>query len=116
MSHESTPMPPLPDYYEILQVHPRASQAVIKKAYRTLLLEMGHHPDQGGDPAVAATITEAYQVLGDAGRRAEYDLSYFGAAPTPGPAGTAAPAAARRTACAPRTRSTSRSAASAARS
>lgn len=79
MSQDTTTMPPLPDYYEILQVHPRASQAVIKKAYRTLLLEMGHHPDQGGDPAVAAMITEAYQVLGDAARRAEYDQTYFGA-------------------------------------
>lgn len=97
MSHEPTYMPPLPDYYEILQVHPKASQAVIKKAYRTLLLEMGHHPDQGGDPAVAALITEAYQVLGDPGRRAEYDEAYFGGpqtAPPPGgaQAGRAAPA------------------------
>ena len=52
MSQAQTPMPPLPDYYEILQVHPKASPAVIKKAYRTLLMEMGHHPDLGGDSTI----------------------------------------------------------------
>ncbi len=97
MSQDTKPMPPLPDYYELLQVHPKASQAVIKKAYRTLLLELGHHPDQGGDPAVAALITEAYQVLGDPTRRLEYDLHYFGAAPPPSAAGArGAPAQAQR--------------------
>ena len=99
MSQDTTTMPPLPDYYEILQVHPKASQAVIKKAYRTLLLEMGHHPDQGGDPAVAAQLTEAYQVLGDPTRRAEYDLFYFGA-PAPAPGARGGPAAAPRPATA----------------
>lgn len=65
------------DYYEILQVHPKATLAVIKKAYRTLLLELGNHPDQGGDRETAALITEAYHVLSDPERRAFYDREYF---------------------------------------
>jgi tetratricopeptide (TPR) repeat protein len=65
------------DYYEILQVHPKASLAVIKKAYRTLLLELGNHPDQGGDSVTAALITEAYSVLSDPAKRAQYDRGYF---------------------------------------
>ena len=31
------------DYYEILEVHPRASKEVIKKAYQTLAKK--YHPD-----------------------------------------------------------------------
>lgn len=93
MSQDPMPMPPPPDYYELLQVHPKASQAVIKKAYRTLLLELGHHPDQGGDPAVAALLTEAYQVLGDPRRRAAYDQQYFAAPAPPRSAGAKGPSA-----------------------
>jgi cytochrome c-type biogenesis protein CcmH/NrfG len=68
---------PQHDYYEILQVHPKATLAVIKKAYRTLLLELGNHPDQGGDSVTAALITEAYGVLSDPTKRAHYDRGYF---------------------------------------
>lgn len=96
MSQAQTLMPPLPDYYEILQVHPKASPAVIKKAYRTLLMELGNHPDMGGDPAVAARMTEAYQVLGDPLRRAEYDQAYFANA-APGAPAPRAPAPERAT-------------------
>lgn len=65
------------DYYEILQVHPKATLAVIKKAYRTLLLEMGNHPDQGGTAEAASLITEAYKVLSTPEKRAEYDRYYM---------------------------------------
>ena len=61
------------DYYEILQVHPRASPAMVKKAYRTLMGEMGGHPDLGGDEERAKLINEAYTVLGDAELRRAYD-------------------------------------------
>src|SRR5215469_4613657 len=61
------------DYYEILQVHPRASAEIIRKAYRTLMGEMGGHPDLGGDEERAKLINEAYSVLGDAGVRRAYD-------------------------------------------
>jgi tetratricopeptide (TPR) repeat protein len=66
------------DYYEILQVHPKATLTVIKKAYRTLLLELGNHPDQGGSAEASSLITEAYKVLSDPERRAEYDELYMG--------------------------------------
>jgi DnaJ-like protein len=61
------------DYYEILQVHPRASPEMVKKAYRTLMGEMGAHPDLGGDVERAKLINEAYRVLGDAELRQAYD-------------------------------------------
>lgn len=61
------------DYYEVLQVHPRASQEMIKKAYRTLMGEMGAHPDLGGDEERAKVINEAYAILGDPSRRRAYD-------------------------------------------
>ncbi len=67
----------VPDYYEILQVHPKASLAVIKKAYRALMLDLGQHPDRGGDAQTASLITEAYQVLSSTERRAAYDAQYF---------------------------------------
>jgi curved DNA-binding protein CbpA len=61
------------DYYEVLQVHPRASQEMVKKAYRTLMGEMGAHPDVGGDEERAKLINEAYTVLGDLDLRRAYD-------------------------------------------
>src|SRR5215831_12771184 len=61
------------DYYEILQVHPRAAPEIVKKAYRTLMGEMGAHPDLGGDVERAKLINEAYRVLGDAELRQAYD-------------------------------------------
>lgn len=69
------------DYYEILQVHPRASAEIIKKAYRTLMGEMGGHPDLGGDEERAKLINEAYSVLGDAGLRQAYDRARARTAP-----------------------------------
>jgi DnaJ-class molecular chaperone len=50
---------------------------VIKKAYRTLLLEMGNHPDQGGTAEAASLITEAYKVLSTPEKRSEYDRYYL---------------------------------------
>jgi DnaJ domain len=61
------------DYYEILQVHPRASQEMVKKAYRTLMGEMGGHPDLGGDENRAKLMNEAYTVLADPDLRHAYD-------------------------------------------
>jgi len=61
-----------PDYYEVLQVHPKASPLIIKKAYRTLLLA-GSHPDQGGNSEQTQLLTEAYRVLSDPGLRDAYD-------------------------------------------
>jgi curved DNA-binding protein CbpA len=61
------------NYYRILQVQPDAHEAVIRTAYRTLMQKLRLHPDLGGDGATAALINEAYAVLSDPSRRAEYD-------------------------------------------
>lgn len=68
------------DYYQTLGVAKDASVDDIKKAYRKLAMQ--HHPDQGGDAEKFKEVNEAYQVLGDAQKRAQYDQ--FGSA---GPGG-----------------------------
>ncbi len=70
------------DYYAALGVAKDASPAEIKKAYRTLARTL--HPDKNGGDAAAEerfkTVSEAYDVLSDDKRRAEYDeaRSLFG--------------------------------------
>ena len=64
------------DYYEILQVHPKASLDIIKKAYITLAKK--YHPDTTELDAETAQqmmkdLNEAYAVLSDASRREAYD-------------------------------------------
>lgn len=59
------------DYYAILQVHPKASAEVIKKAYHTLMQK--NHPDRGGDLQVAQRINQAYDTLIDSRKRSKYD-------------------------------------------
>ena len=63
------------DYYEILGATRSASPEEIKKSYRKLALK--YHPDKNkGDKAAEAKFkeaSEAYHVLSDKGRRANYD-------------------------------------------
>lgn len=60
------------DYYEILGIARGVSTEEIKKAYRRLAHK--YHPDkQGGDEKKFKEINEAYQVLSDASKRAQYD-------------------------------------------
>lgn len=59
------------NYYSVLGVSKDASQNEIKQAYRKLAMK--HHPDRGGDAAKLSEINAAYEVLGDPGKRAEYD-------------------------------------------
>jgi len=61
------------NYYRILQVQADAPIEVIRSSYRTLMRELKQHPDLGGSAAKAALINEAYETIGDAKRRAEYD-------------------------------------------
>lgn len=68
------------DYYEILGVHKNASETEIKKAYRRLAMQ--HHPDKNPENHKEATdkfkeATEAYEVLSDQQKRANYDQYGF---------------------------------------
>ncbi len=46
---------------------------MLKSSYRALMLSLEMHPDRGGDHWNAALINEAYGVLSDPVKRAEYD-------------------------------------------
>ncbi len=63
------------DYYELLGVGRNAGEEEIKKAYRKLALQ--HHPDRNpGDKRAEEAfkeISEAYSVLSDPQKRAQYD-------------------------------------------
>jgi curved DNA-binding protein len=59
------------DHYQTLGVSKTASQDEIKKAYRKLATK--HHPDKGGDTATFQSIAQAYDVLSDPAKRAQYD-------------------------------------------
>ena len=59
------------NYYNILGVSETSSQDEIKKAYRQLAKD--NHPDKGGDEDKFKKISVAYDILGDAGKRQQYD-------------------------------------------
>ena len=63
------------DYYEILGVSRNATEAELKKAYRRLAMKF--HPDRNPDDDQAEArfkeAKEAYEILGDARKRAAYD-------------------------------------------
>lgn len=65
------------DYYTILGIARTATEDDIKKAYRKLAHQ--YHPDKaGGNEQKFKEINEAYQVLSDKNKRAQYDR--FGSA------------------------------------
>lgn len=63
------------DYYEVLGVHHNASETEIKKAFRKVAVQ--HHPDKNlGDKGAEERFkeaSEAYEVLSEPQKRAQYD-------------------------------------------
>ena len=79
---------PTKDYYDILGVARDASGEDIKRAYRGLARK--HHPDVSDDKSDAEhrfkEINEAYEVLSDPNKRAQYDrFGTVGNGASPGP-------------------------------
>lgn len=66
-SHDS-----VANHYEILGLKHDATTDEVKRAYRRLAME--HHPDKGGTAFKFSEINDAYAVLSDAVKRAEYDM------------------------------------------
>jgi curved DNA-binding protein CbpA len=61
------------DYYEVLQVHPKAHPEIIKRAYRALVSELHAHPDLGGSHQQMVLINRAHEVLSNPELRQAYD-------------------------------------------
>jgi curved DNA-binding protein CbpA len=79
---------PFENYYEALQLSPRADQVMINKAYR--LLAAYYHPDhtQTGNEEKFKSVLRAHDVLSDPARRMQYDQEYarqMAQAPAPMP-------------------------------
>jgi len=68
------PETPALDYYELLQISPNADLDTIHRVYRLLAQRL--HPDNQatGDSERFRALTEAYHVVGDPERRAQYDV------------------------------------------
>ncbi|PYQ71046.1 MAG: molecular chaperone DnaJ [Acidobacteria bacterium] len=64
------------DYYEILQISSNAEPETVHRVYR--LLAQRFHPDNSetGNDARFRELTEAYDVIADPARRAQYDVTY----------------------------------------
>ena len=66
------------DYYEVLGITKDADQKAIKDAFRNLALK--YHPDRNKEPGAEERfkeIAEAYAILSDPKKRAEYDARGF---------------------------------------
>ena len=65
------------DYYKVLELTENATAEEIRRSYRKLSLL--HHPDRNGNStesvAKSQKINEAYDTLGDADKKREYDMT-----------------------------------------
>jgi curved DNA-binding protein CbpA len=70
------PATQLADFYEVLQLSPRADRDTIERVFRHLAKR--YHPDNhdSGDADTFSQIVEAYRVLTDPEQRARYDIAY----------------------------------------
>lgn len=64
------------NYYDILGLNQNADQDDIKSAFKKLAMK--HHPDRGGDNKKFQEISQAYDILGDPQKRAQYDAELQG--------------------------------------
>jgi hypothetical protein len=78
----------MPDYYEFLQISPNAESATIQRVYRFLASRL--HPDnpETGDAEKFLLLKQAFDVLSDPDRRAEYDATYQSQVAPPEPLST----------------------------
>ena len=60
------------NYYDVLGLEPTCSPKDIQTAYRNKAKQ--HHPDSGGDVDTFHAVAEAYEVLKDPHKRAEFDV------------------------------------------
>ena len=67
---------PAVNYYDLLQINPRAEIETIERVYR--IMAARYHPDnkQTGDAERFRVLTDAFQVLSDPARRREYDRQF----------------------------------------
>jgi curved DNA-binding protein CbpA len=77
--------PEVTDYYEFLQMNPKAEPAAIHRIYRFMAARF--HPDNpgSGDPEKFLLLNRIYEVLSDPKRRAEYDATRQEREPAPDP-------------------------------
>lgn len=70
------------DYYEVLQLSPKADMETIHRVYRIMAARF--HPDNpnSGDQERFLLLSEAYRILSDPERRTHYDLSRSGRPPS----------------------------------
>jgi DnaJ-class molecular chaperone len=59
------------NYYDVLGLEPTCSPTEIQTAYRSKAKQ--HHPDSGGDVDTFHAVAEAYEVLKDPHKRAQFD-------------------------------------------
>ena len=65
-----------PDHYEVLQLSPRADQTTVQRVFRHLAKR--YHPDnqESGNAERFKQVMDAFEVLSDPARRAQYDARY----------------------------------------
>ena len=68
------PVQPTINYYDLMQINPRAEIETVQRVYRILAARFDPRNAQTGDPERFRMLTEAYEVLSNPVKRSEYDL------------------------------------------
>ena len=64
---------PTINYYDLMQINPRAEIETVQRVYRILAARYDPSNPQTGDPERFRMLTEAYEVLSNPLKRSEYD-------------------------------------------